>query len=118
MSDVEWLVQLIQLEHADAVPDLRTTSTMRALDAAVAAELIPEDAAERLREAWRLASRLRSAITLLTGKTSDVLPADRRQLDAIGRLLGYPDRSASAVEDDYLGVTRRARRDFEHLFYG
>ncbi|MGW8483852.1 bifunctional [glutamine synthetase] adenylyltransferase/[glutamine synthetase]-adenylyl-L-tyrosine phosphorylase [Microbacterium sp. NPDC055903] len=118
LSDVEWLVQLIQLQHAAVVPALRTTSTLSALDGAVEAQLVPEAAAELLREAWRLASRLRSAITLLTGQTSDVLPSDRRQLDGIGRLLGYPDRSASAVEEDYLGVTRRARRVFEQLFYG
>ncbi|WP_309102715.1 bifunctional [glutamine synthetase] adenylyltransferase/[glutamine synthetase]-adenylyl-L-tyrosine phosphorylase [Microbacterium sp.] len=118
LSDVEWLVQLVQLQHADRVPALRTTSTLTALQAAVDASLIPADAAVLLREAWLLASRLRSAMTILTGQTSDMLPADRRQLDAIGRLLGYPDRSATAVEEDYLAVTRRARRAFEQLFYG
>lgn len=118
LSDVEWLVQLLQLQHAHRIPGMRTTSTIAALDAAVAAELVDEASAERLREAWRLASRLRSAITLLTGQTTDVLPADRRELDAIGRLLGYPDRSATELEEDYLGVTRRARKAFEHLFYG
>ncbi|MFK3679016.1 bifunctional [glutamine synthetase] adenylyltransferase/[glutamine synthetase]-adenylyl-L-tyrosine phosphorylase [Microbacterium sp. NPDC090218] len=118
LSDVEWLVQLLQLQHAHAVPGLRTTSTLGALDAAVAAGLVSEEDAERLREAWRLSSRLRSAITLLTGQTSDLLPADRRQLDAIGRLLGYPDRAATELEEDYLGVTRRARKTFEDLFYG
>jgi glutamate-ammonia-ligase adenylyltransferase len=118
LSDVEWLVQLLQLQHAHHIPGMRTTSTIAALDAAVAAELVDEASADRLREAWRLASRLRSAITLLTGQTTDVLPADRRELDAIGRLLGYPDRSATELEEDYLGVTRRARKAFEHLFYG
>ena len=118
LSDVEWLVQLLQLQHAFEIPGLRTTSTLGALDAAVEADLVPEDDAARLREAWRLSSRLRSAITLLTGQTSDVLPADRRQLDAIGRLLGYPDRSATELDEDYLGVTRRARKTFEQLFYG
>jgi len=47
-----------------------------------------------------------------------VLPTDRKKLDGIGRLLGYPPRSATAVEEDYLGTTRRARRVFERLFYG
>lgn len=118
LSDVEWLVQLFQLQHAHEVPGLRTTSTISALGAAVEAGLVPEPDAQLLREAWRLASRLRSAITLLTGKTSDVLPADRRELDAIARLLGYPDRSATELEEEYLGVTRRARKAYEHLFYG
>lgn len=118
LSDVEWLVQIIQLQHAHAVPALRTTSTLGALGAAVDAGLLPQEAAARLREAWLLSSRLRSAITILTGSTSDVLPADRRQLDAIARILGYPDRSATQLEEDFLGVTRRARKAFEHEFYG
>ncbi|MGC5169945.1 bifunctional [glutamine synthetase] adenylyltransferase/[glutamine synthetase]-adenylyl-L-tyrosine phosphorylase [Microbacterium sp. DT81.1] len=118
LSDVEWLVQLWQLEHGHGITGLRTTSTMTALVAAEDAGLVSDTGAQRLREAWRLASRLRSANTLLTGRTSDVLPTDRRQLDGIGRLLGYPPRSATEVEADYLGATRRARRVFEQLFYG
>ncbi|MDQ1128596.1 bifunctional [glutamine synthetase] adenylyltransferase/[glutamine synthetase]-adenylyl-L-tyrosine phosphorylase [Microbacterium sp. SORGH_AS_0888] len=118
LSDVEWLVQLLQLQHARSVPDMRTTSTHDALFAAEAAGLIPETAAARLWEAWRLASRLRSANTLLSGQTSDVLPADRQRLDGIGRLLDYPPRSASRVEEDWMGTARRARRVFEKLFYG
>ena len=118
LSDVEWLVQLWQLQHAHRVPGLRTTSTLGALAAAEEAGIVTGADAERLREAWRLASRLRSANTLLTGRTSDVLPTDRRALDGIGRLLGYPPRSATAVEEDYLAATRRARRVFERLFYG
>ncbi|MFD5214952.1 bifunctional [glutamine synthetase] adenylyltransferase/[glutamine synthetase]-adenylyl-L-tyrosine phosphorylase [Microbacterium sp. NPDC058345] len=118
LSDVEWMVQVLQLQHAHRVPDLRTTSTLQALDAAVLADLIPGPAAERLREAWILASRLRSAMTLLTGQTKDVLPTDVRDLDGVGRLLGYPDRAATALDEEYLRVTRRARRVFEKQFYG
>jgi len=118
LSDVEWLVQLLQLEHGHDVAGLRTTSTLSALDAAVEAGLVPRDAAARLSQAWRLSSRLRSANTLLSGQTSDILPADRRRLDGIGRLLDYPPRSATQVEEDYLATARRARRVFEKLFYG
>ncbi|WP_439902846.1 bifunctional [glutamine synthetase] adenylyltransferase/[glutamine synthetase]-adenylyl-L-tyrosine phosphorylase [Microbacterium azadirachtae] len=118
LSDVEWLIQIVQLQHAHAVPALQTTSTLAALDVAVEAGFVPVDAGERLREAWRLSSRLRSAITLLSGQTKDVLPSDPRELDGVGRILGYPDRSAVAVEEEYLRVTRRARKVFETLFYG
>jgi glutamate-ammonia-ligase adenylyltransferase len=118
LSDVEWLVQLLQLEHAHSIPGMRTTSTIDALRAARDAGIVGDTAADRLTEAWRLASRLRSANTLLSGQTSDVLPIDRKKLDGIGRLLGYPPRSATQVEEDYLGTTRRARRVFEKLFYG
>ncbi|MFE7844936.1 bifunctional [glutamine synthetase] adenylyltransferase/[glutamine synthetase]-adenylyl-L-tyrosine phosphorylase [Microbacterium sp. NPDC057407] len=118
LSDVEWLVQLLQLSHGHTVPAMRTPSTIDALRAATEAGLVPPVAAERLAAAWRLASRLRSANTLLSGQTSDVLPVDRKKLDGIGRLLEYPPRSATQVEEDYLAATRRARRVFEKLFYG
>ncbi|WP_405372888.1 MULTISPECIES: bifunctional [glutamine synthetase] adenylyltransferase/[glutamine synthetase]-adenylyl-L-tyrosine phosphorylase [unclassified Microbacterium] len=118
LSDVEWLVQLLQLQHAAEVDGLRTTSTTGALDAARAAGLIPDAEGQRLADAWWLASRLRSANTLLSGQTSDVLPSDRGKLDGIGRLLEYPPRSATQVEEDWLRTSRRARRAFETLFYG
>lgn len=118
LSDVEWLVQLRQLEHAHDDPRLRTTSTTEALQVAVDSGLIPDAAGARLREAWRLASRLRSANTLLSGQTSDVLPVDRQRLDGIGRLLEYGPGAATRVDEEWLAVSRRARRAFEQLFYG
>lgn len=118
LSDVEWFVQLLQLQHALTIPGLRTTSTLEALDAATEAGLIGAEDAERLGAAWRFASRTRSALVLWSGKTTDVLPVDRVQLEGIARLMEYPPGSASQLEDDYLGVTRRARQVFEREFYG
>ncbi len=118
LSDVEWFVQLIQLEHGAEIPALRTTSTLDALAVASHSELVSEPDAQRLREAWIFASRARSAMTLWSNKTADVLPLDRVQLDGVARLLEYPPGSASALEQDYLAVTRRARAVFERSFYG
>ncbi|MGZ0710793.1 bifunctional [glutamine synthetase] adenylyltransferase/[glutamine synthetase]-adenylyl-L-tyrosine phosphorylase (plasmid) [Coraliomargarita sp. W4R53] len=118
LSDVEWLCQIIQLQHGHDYVDLRTTSTQDALLAATAAGIITAGDAQCLAEAWRLASRLRSANTLLSGQTSDVLPSDRKRLDGIGRLLGYAPGSATRVEEHYLATVRRSRRVFERLFYG
>ncbi|MEV8212107.1 bifunctional [glutamine synthetase] adenylyltransferase/[glutamine synthetase]-adenylyl-L-tyrosine phosphorylase [Leifsonia sp. NPDC077715] len=118
LSDVEWFVQLIQLEHAAAVPALRTPSTLEALAAAAAHGFVSEEDAARLRDAWIFASRTRSAMTLWTNKTADVLPSDRVALDGVARLMEYPPGSASRLEEDYLAVTRRARQVFERAFYG
>ena len=117
LSDVEWFVQLLQLRHAYEDPALRTPSTLGALAAAADAGLLPSRDAERLRAAWLIASRVRSAAMLWTGRTADVLPADRRQLDAIARLLAYPPKSAARLEEDYLRTTRLARQVFEKGFY-
>jgi len=118
LSDVEWFVQLLQLQHAADVADLRTTSTLDALDAAVERGLVDRADAKRLSEAWLFATRARSAMTLWSAKTSDVLPRDRIQLEGVARLMGYPPGSASRLEDDYLRVTRLARIVFERYFYG
>jgi glutamate-ammonia-ligase adenylyltransferase len=118
LSDVEWFVQLLQLQYAAAHPALRTTSTLAALSAVVEEGLVPAEDASRLRDAWLLASRARSAITLWSSKTADVLPTDRQQLDGVARLLEYPPGSASQLEEDYLRTTRLARHVFELEFYG
>jgi glutamate-ammonia-ligase adenylyltransferase len=64
-----------------------------------------------------LASRVRSASVLWANKRTDVLPNDRRQLSGMARILEYPPNSASALEQDYLAFTRRARAVFERLFF-
>jgi len=118
LSDVEWFLQLVQLQHAASVPGLRTTSTLRALSAAVDASLVTAEDAAKLRAAWIIASRARSAMTLWTAKTADVLPTDRLQLDGVARLMEYPPGSATRLEEDYLRTTRLARQVFEKRFYG
>ena len=117
LSDVEWFVQLLQLQHASSRPALKTTSTLEALDAVVAEGLVTESDAARLRDAWIIASRVRSALTLWLNKTVDVLPDDRLQLEGIARLMGYPAGCASQLEEDYLRRTRLARQVFERGFY-
>jgi glutamate-ammonia-ligase adenylyltransferase len=118
LSDVEWFVQLLQLEHGFEMEGLRTTSTLTALAVATSEGLITAADAGKLRDAWTFASRARSALTLWTSKTADVLPTDRIQLEGVARIMDYPPGSASRLEDDYLRTTRLARQVFERRFYG
>ena len=118
LSDVEWFVQLLQLQFGATIPGLRTTSTLGALRAAMDADLVSEKDASKLRDAWLLASRVRSGVTVWSAKTSDVLPTDRQALEGISRLLEYPAGSATQLEEDYLRTTRLARQVFEKRFYG
>jgi glutamate-ammonia-ligase adenylyltransferase len=118
LSDVEWLVQLLQLQHAGRHPELRTTSTLEALAAAARLGLLDDADAGLLADAWRLASRIRSANVIWSGKGSDLLPSSRRDLEAVARWCGYEPGRAAALEEDYLRVSRRARAVFERVFYG
>ncbi|HAG60832.1 MAG TPA: bifunctional glutamine-synthetase adenylyltransferase/deadenyltransferase, partial [Arthrobacter bacterium] len=118
LSDVEWLVQLLQLQHAGKHPELRTTSTVEALDAAAGLGLLTAADATLLADAWRLASRIRSANVIWSGRASDLLPSSRRDLEAVARWCGYEPGHAATLEEDYLRLSRRARAVFEKVFYG
>lgn len=117
LSDVEWLVQLMQLKHGKDHPAIRTPKTLEALSACVTEGLIAEHDARVLSEAWSFASRVRSASVLWANKRTDVLPTDRQQLEGMARILEYPAGSATQLEEDYLAFTRRARMVYERLFY-
>jgi len=117
LSDVEWLVQLIQLQHAHEVQGLRTTSTLEALNAAVEANLMAAEDAEVLRDAWLLATKIRGGNVLRGVRQSDLLPTLRDALEAVARWSGYTPGSARQLEEDYLRVTRNARKVYERLFF-
>ncbi len=118
LADVEWTVQLLQLQYADEVPGLRTTGTLAALLAAVQSGRIAPDDAAALEAAWRLAGRARDAITLVRDKVDDQLPKAGPLLDAVGRVLGYrAGFEAGQLIDDYRRTTRRARKVVESVFY-
>jgi glutamate-ammonia-ligase adenylyltransferase len=117
LADVEWTVQLLQLQHAADVPGLRTTRTLPALDAAAGAGLLDVEQAETLRHAWRMATRVRNAGLLARGRPGDNLPTDLRELSGSARLLGYPPGAAGTLVDDYRRATRRARTVVEAVFY-
>jgi glutamate-ammonia-ligase adenylyltransferase len=119
LSDVEWTIQLLQLQHAHAVPALRTTRTGPAMAVAVQDGLLPADDAVALLAAWQLAARIRNAIVLVRGRPGDTLPTRHGELTAVARLLGYPPGAAAqALEQDYRRAARRARTVMEPLFYG
>ena len=119
LSDVEWTIQLLQLQHAHAVPALRTTRTGEAMAVAVQDGLLLADDAAALMAAWQLAARIRNAIVLVRGRPGDTLPTRHAELTAVARLLGYPPGDAAqALGQDYRRAARRARAVMEPLFYG
>jgi glutamate-ammonia-ligase adenylyltransferase len=118
LSDVEWVAQLLQLRHAAAVPELRTTRTLAALTAACAAGLISAADTRTLIEAWLLASRIRDAVMLVRGRPSDTLPTSPVDLAVVARVLGYPPDGSQDLVQDWRRSARHARGVVERIFYG
>jgi len=115
LADIEWTVQLLQMQHAHAVPGLRTTSTLAALAVAVEAGLVSRADRDVLERAWRLAARTRNAIMLVRARPSDTMPPDAREMAAVAHLLGV-DGAAPFVEN-YRRITRQAHAVVGRIFF-
>ena len=119
LSDVEWTVQLLQLQHAAEVPQLRVQPTVEGLSAIGDAHVLDAEQTEALRSAWELATRARNAIFLVRGRPSDQLPRPGLELAGVARACGYgPDTDPGQFLDDYRRTTRRARAVVDDVFYG
>ncbi|MGH9025462.1 MAG: bifunctional [glutamine synthetase] adenylyltransferase/[glutamine synthetase]-adenylyl-L-tyrosine phosphorylase [Acidimicrobiia bacterium] len=118
LSDVEFTVQLLQLRHGNAHPQLRTPSTMDVLHELQAAGHLDTTDAGALEESYRFCSRARNARFLLSGAPANSLPTASPEAARLGRLLGYVHQPQTSLRDDYRRLTRRARRVVERLFYG
>jgi glutamate-ammonia-ligase adenylyltransferase len=118
LSDVEWVAQVLQMQHAADVPGLRTTRTVEALEAAREVGLLDPADADELINSWRLATAVRNAVMLVRGHASDLVPTEVLELRAVAFVLGYPIAESGRLVEDYLRITRRARLVFERLFYG
>jgi len=118
LADVEWTVQLLQMQHAGRHEGLRTTRTITALEAAVAADLMDAEDADALATAWRTATGLRNAITQVRGKQADSLPRDARERAAVAHIRGYGPGESDELGNDYLRSSRLARQVVERVFWG
>ena len=119
LSDVEWVIQLLQLQHAHAVPELRTTRTMAALEAAHRTGLL--EAGRRRHPVRRVADGHPDP----QRRDARARPGHRHgphraasELTAVSRILGYAPGESGALLEDYRRTTRRARAVTERLFYG
>jgi glutamate-ammonia-ligase adenylyltransferase len=118
LADIEWTVQLLQMQHAAAVPGLRTSRTLEALEAARAAELLSDADADVLIRGWRWVSRVRNAITLVRGRGSNQLPHDIRERAAVANVLGYPAGATDEMVNDHLRTMRVSHAVVDRVFWG
>jgi len=117
LADIEWTVQLLQMQHAHAVPEMRTTRTLDALHGALKADLVSHDDAQALEASWRLVSRIRNAVVLMRGKPAESMVEQASERAGVAHLLGYGMEQSERMVDEYLRTTRQARKVVERIFY-
>lgn len=118
LSDIEWLVQVKQLQHGFKLPEITSTETMPALRQEVASGLVSQSDFTQLEAAWKLVMRVRNASMLVRGRATDTVPTDLIELSRVSHLLGYGLRGGQQLTDDYRRLTRRSRTVIKREFYG
>ncbi len=118
LADIEWVAQLVQMEHGRSNASLRTPSTLEALAAAHRLGLLATEDAADLDAAYRFCAAVRNRLYLRAGRSRDSLPTDPIEAAVLARSLGYDIHPRTALREEYRRLTRRARRVVERLFYG
>ena len=119
LSDVEWTVQLMQLQYASEHESLRVVGTMQALKALQSEHFISDEDAEVLSRCWHMCSAVRNANFLWSGSMAraDIIPTDSYSLGGIATYLGYESNQGRVFENDLLATMRQCREIMSRLFY-
>jgi glutamate-ammonia-ligase adenylyltransferase len=112
--DIEFLVQMLQLQHARKNPSLRTANTLAALRALNDAGLLSADEQAFFDSAYRLLRTIESRLRLMNSTARDQLPHDPLELNKLAHLLRYS--SSDALMGDYEKTTRQIRERFDAAF--
>lgn len=117
LVDVEFAVQLLQLEHGASTPAVRTPSTRIAIERLAAAGVLDAGGSSRLADAYRFASRLRDRLWLMASRSTDALPANHTELGRLALSLGYSHHPAPTLREDWRRLARRAHSVAESVLY-
>lgn len=115
LSDIEFVTQLLQLQHGGANPSLRSPNTIVALTALRDAGHISAADHEDLTISYAFCTQVRLRLHLQRGRLVNSLPTDPHHLASLASSLGF-DRTFE-LRERYRQVTRRARRVFVRHFF-
>src|SRR4051794_31405556 len=115
LRDVEFAVQLLQLVHGRSDPDLRSPTTLVALDALAAGGYVAREDAARLAAAYRFLRTVEHRLQLVQLRRTHLLPKDPGELRRLARAMGF--RDVESWREAYDAHTREVRRLHEKLFY-
>ncbi len=89
LVDIEFLVQMLQLRHGGAVPEVRQHSTRAALAALAYAGVLPEEEARALRDGYAFLRALTNRLRIERDQPVEALEREGPGLAAVARRLGY-----------------------------
>src|SRR4051794_14280422 len=121
IRDVEFAIQLLQLVHGGADPELRTPTTLAALGELADAGYVDRHDAEQFGDAYRFLRTVEHRLQLHDEQQVHALPADEREIDRVARVLGYTGTVSASAADRFLqdlrGHQTTARAIHERLWF-
>jgi len=118
LADVQFAVELSLMRHGFAHPEVRRTNTGEAIDALVEAGLMEEAVGAPLSRANAFLSEIKAWLEIDRRVAQGALPPVPEEQAALARRLGFEESPRNRLMQEYLAVTRRARRAMETVFYG
>lgn len=92
IRDIEFFVQMLQIVNGARHPLLRTTNTLKALNALVETGLLDRDDAGSIRTSYLFLRRLENRLQMIDERQTHDLPEEPVQRIMLARSLGYPDK--------------------------
>ncbi|MFP3900974.1 MAG: bifunctional [glutamine synthetase] adenylyltransferase/[glutamine synthetase]-adenylyl-L-tyrosine phosphorylase [Acidimicrobiia bacterium] len=121
IRDIEFAVQVLQLVHGRTDPQVRSPTTLVALDQLADGGYVAPPDAEGLVGAYRFLRRVEHALQIEDEQQTHTLPADRAQRRRIARVLGYRGTPRSgtteALDRDLRRHRTRVRTIHESLYF-
>ncbi|MBX3604398.1 MAG: bifunctional [glutamate--ammonia ligase]-adenylyl-L-tyrosine phosphorylase/[glutamate--ammonia-ligase] adenylyltransferase [Piscinibacter sp.] len=106
IREIEFIVQLLLVVRGGHFPEIRTRSTLKALDRLAAGGLMKPDSARRLAEAYTFLRRVEHRIQYLDDQQTHLLPTGDGDLNWIARSLGLACQTDACELLDRLGEIR------------
>ena len=121
LRDIEFAVQLLQLVHGRHDPELRSGSTLVALDRLTAAGFVGRADAAQLAHAYRFLRLVEHRLQLASERRTHTIPAGEEARRWLARTLGYRDGPEASALERFEADRRRhlvaVRGLHEKLFY-
>jgi glutamate-ammonia-ligase adenylyltransferase len=118
IREIEFIVQLLLVVRGGQFPEIRTRSTLKALDKLAAGGLMQRATAEKLADAYTLLRRIEHRIQYLDDQQTHVLPTHDGDLEWIAASLGYSAEGGTCSMLDLLCVARESVTiEFDRLLH-
>ncbi|HEV3472043.1 MAG TPA: bifunctional [glutamine synthetase] adenylyltransferase/[glutamine synthetase]-adenylyl-L-tyrosine phosphorylase, partial [Actinomycetota bacterium] len=121
IRDIEFSIQLLQLVHGAADPDVRAPATVDAIPALVGGGYLAEDDGAGLGVAYRWLRTVEHRLQLAQERRVRHLPSDEEGRAQLARVMGFTDTpamsAAARFEAAHQNVLNDVRGRFEKLFY-